>query len=145
MDGKSTDKAEGWGVWELGRYNQRWEVHLSALQKRERLRVALFCSDILWSLQVPWGGRQLLVGLLAWASTFVAVGLIVMPLIARGVGVQARPLSCACLERAKCRMTDNMFPAELVGALCIGEVNVRSREPGAAPEAGFASLTHPAL
>ena len=55
----------------------------------------LACNTTFWNLQVPWGGRQLTVGLLAWASTFVAVGLIVMPLIARGVGVQARPLTCA--------------------------------------------------
>jgi hypothetical protein len=43
--------------------------------------------------QVPWGGRQLTVGLLAWASTFVAVGLLVMPLLARAVGVQVRALA----------------------------------------------------
>ena len=91
---------------------------------------------------MPWGGRQLSVGLLAWASTFVAVGLIVMPLIARGVGVQARPLSCDCFSAAKWRWTDNVFSAELVGALCVGEVIICSREPGAAPKAGCASQTH---
>ncbi|KAK9842327.1 hypothetical protein WJX81_006744 [Elliptochloris bilobata] len=63
LGSKSPDKAEEWGILDFRRYDQRWEV--------------------------PWGGRQLSVGLLSWASTFVAVGLQVMPLIARAVGVQS--------------------------------------------------------
>ena len=44
-DGKP-DQAESWGVWELRRYNQRWEVHLSAVHERVHAGLALRSGDM---------------------------------------------------------------------------------------------------
>ena len=38
-------------------------------------------------LQVPWGGKQVALGMLAWAASFLLVGLVVSPLVVKSAGV----------------------------------------------------------
>jgi len=83
------DEAKVWGVLDLRRLEERWEARTALASARACAFLAPYSASTV-PAQVPWGGRQLTVGLLAWASTFVAVGLLVMPLLARAVGVQVR-------------------------------------------------------
>ena len=42
-------------------------------------------------LQVPWGGKQVALGMVAWASSFLLVGLVVSPLVVKSAGVTVSP------------------------------------------------------
>lgn len=53
---------EGWGLLDLGAYNKGW--------------------------QVPWGGGDVVLGMSLWLVSFVAVGLVVVPLVGRGLGFE---------------------------------------------------------
>ena len=41
-------------------------------------------------LQVPWGRKELAVGLVSWAVSFVAVGIVLVPIIGFAAGVKVR-------------------------------------------------------
>ena len=58
-------------------------------------------------LQVPWGGKQVALGMVAWAASFLLVGLVVSPLVVKsaGVTVSARHLSEASVCLRLCSLT----------------------------------------
>lgn len=41
-------------------------------------------------MQVPWGRKELAIGLFSWAISFVAVGIVLVPIIGFAAGVQVR-------------------------------------------------------
>ena len=43
--------------------------------------------------QVPWGRKELAIGLFSWAISFVAVGIVLVPIIGFAAGVKVRYLS----------------------------------------------------
>ena len=52
-------------------------------------------------MQVPWGRKELAVGLFSWAVSFVAVGIVLVPIIGFAAGVQVRiRLKCITTEHA---------------------------------------------
>ncbi len=40
--------------------------------------------------QVPWGGKELTIGMGAWALSFLLVGLVLAPLVVKAAGVTVR-------------------------------------------------------
>ncbi|CAK0785045.1 hypothetical protein CVIRNUC_008250 [Coccomyxa viridis] len=57
----SPEQQDTWGFFQWDRYATSWEV--------------------------PWGGRQLALGMVAWAASFLLVGLVVSPLVVKTAGV----------------------------------------------------------
>ena len=47
----------------------------------------MICTPKLQLLQVPWGGKQVALGMVAWAASFLLVGLVVSPLVVKSAGV----------------------------------------------------------
>lgn len=39
-------------------------------------------------MQVPWGRKELAIGLFSWAVSFVAVGIVLVPIIGFAAGVK---------------------------------------------------------
>lgn len=44
-------------------------------------------------MQVPWGRKELAIGLFSWAVSFIAVGIVLVPIIGFAAGVQVRFMS----------------------------------------------------
>lgn len=44
-------------------------------------------------MQVPWGRKELAIGLFSWAISFVAVGIVLVPIIGFVAGVKVRCFS----------------------------------------------------
>lgn len=54
-------------------------------------------------MQVPWGRKELAVGLFSWAISFVAVGIVLVPIIGFVAGVKVRlfrSLTCITATQA---------------------------------------------
>ena len=67
--------------------------------------------------QVPWGARQLVLGMGAWTVTFVAVGIYVVPLLVQATGVRVgyarQPVTLDLLQMlaSRCRFFANICVA----------------------------------
>lgn len=78
-----------WGFFNWEQYTVPWQVcalelagHCGPLNSRAPSATAACLL-----LQVPWGGRETVVGMIAWASTFLGVGLVAAPLLVKAAGL----------------------------------------------------------
>lgn len=51
-------------------------------------------------MQVPWGRKELAIGLFSWAISFVAVGIVLVPVIGFVAGVKVRCFSSLICDAA---------------------------------------------
>ena len=79
-------KEPGWGLVDWAQYNEPWQVR--ACHRQAHVPA---CADV-WRSQVPWGWQRTLLGMVAWASSFAAVGIIVLPLLAKLKKAKVRSL-----------------------------------------------------
>ena len=86
----------GWGLLDWAQYNKPWQASCVGLSLPSREQAPESST-----LQVPWGWQRTAVGLLGWASSFVAVGLIVLPVLAKLKKSKVRRL-CSGLSVEMC-------------------------------------------
>lgn len=86
------------------------------------------------AMQVPWGRKELAIGMISWGLSFVAVGLLVVPLTAAATGVRVSRHAWAprLAHRLLCRrcLTAHHFAAGLVNPQSHSEMCSCPVQPG---------------
>ena len=59
-------------------------------------------------MQVPWGRKELAIGLFSWAVSFVAVGIVLVPIIGFAAGVKVRMMPQMHHDRTCIDMTGSV-------------------------------------